>query len=155
EFANAERFPQASEIVVDAFDRGIARLPLGPNHHVLIATRGHKLDDEALLAAARSNAGWIGLLGSRRKAVLLFRRLYEAGVPEDRIRRMRAPVGLDLGGRRPEDIALSILAEITAEIHGASARDLSMMSDRVRAKIKGGIARDRAATGEATSAGEA
>lgn len=140
EFANTNRFPKAAEVVVDAFDRGIARLPLGPNHYVLVATRGHKLDDEALLAAARSKAGWIGLLGSRRKAVLIFRRLFEAGVTEERIRAIRAPVGLDLGGRRPEDIALSIIAEIASEVHGRRGDPLSMMTDRVLAKIGGTVA---------------
>ena len=135
-FANAERFPEADTLVVDDFDRGLASLGMGPNHYVVVATRGHKLDDAALLAAARSDAGYIGLLGSKRKAVLLFRELYLAGIPEARLSEIRAPVGLDLGGRQPEDIALSILAEISAVRHGRAGGALNLMDDRVLARIR-------------------
>ncbi len=119
-FANHERFPEAETIVVDDFDRGLRNLNMTPNCYVIIATRGHKLDDLALIEAARSNAGYVGLLGSRRKAVMIFRDLIREGVPEDRIAEIRAPVGLDLGGRTPEEIAVSIMAEILAVKHGRS-----------------------------------
>ena len=92
-FANAERFPEAEEIVVGDFAEGVASLDLTPNSYVLVATRGHKYDDEALLAAARSKAGYVGLLGSKRKAAMIFRRLFEEGVDADRIGEIRAPRG--------------------------------------------------------------
>ena len=118
QFANHERFPEAEEIVIDDFDKGLRSLNMTPNCYVIIATRGHKLDDLALIEAAKSNAGYVGLLGSRRKAVMIFRDLIREGIPEARIAEIRAPIGLDLGGRTPEEIAVSIMAEILAVQHG-------------------------------------
>ena len=117
-FANAERFPEAEQIVIGDFAEGVESLDLTPNSYVLVATRGHKYDDEALLAAARSQAGYLGLLGSKRKAAMIFRHLFEHGVDENRVAEIRAPVGLDIGGRSPEEIAVSVMAEIVAVRHG-------------------------------------
>ena len=135
-FASRERFPEADKLVVDAFDAGLRSLKLGPNHYVIVATRGHKLDDIALLEAARSRAGYVGLLGSKRKAVLIFRDLFEQGIPEERVRQLRAPVGLDLGGRQPEEIAVSILSEMQAARYGRSGAPLTMMDEKVLAKVR-------------------
>ena len=85
----------------------------------MIATRGHKLDGDCVLAAVKTDARYIGLLGSRRKTVLIAEMLREEGVPQDRIDAIRTPVGLDLGGRTPAEIALSVLAEITQERYGS------------------------------------
>ncbi|MCZ6794683.1 MAG: XdhC family protein [Planctomycetota bacterium] len=125
-FAREERFPEADQVVLDYFDAGLRGLNLGPNHFVVVATRGHKHDDAALLEAARSGAGYIGLLGSKRKSVMIFRDLIRQGIAEERIRRIRAPVGLDLGGRQPEEIAASILAEILAVRYERSGGPLSL-----------------------------
>lgn len=125
-FANKERFPEADVLVPESFDQGLRELDPGPNHYVVVATRGHKFDDIALLEAARSGAGYVGLLGSKRKAVLIFRHLLDQGIPEERVRSIRAPIGLDLGGRQPEDIAVSILAEILAVRNGRGGGPLSM-----------------------------
>lgn len=125
-FAAPERFPGADRVVVDAFDSGLRKLRMGPNHFVVVATRGHKHDDLALLEAARSGAGYIGLLGSRRKAVMIFRDLIRRGIPEERIRRIRAPVGLDVGGRQPEEIAVSIVAELLAVKYGRSGAPMTL-----------------------------
>src|SRR5262249_38210530 len=80
---------------------------------VVIATRGHKLDADCMLAVVQTNARYIGLLGSRRKTVLIEKMLREQGIPNDRISVIHSPVGLDLGGRTPAEIALSVMAEIT------------------------------------------
>jgi xanthine dehydrogenase accessory factor len=94
------------------------------NSFLVIATRGHKLDADCVVAAARTRVRYIGLLGSRRKTVLIADRLREEGIPEDRVHAIHAPVGLDLGGRTPAEIALSVLAEITAERYQASGLPL-------------------------------
>ena len=133
-FANAERFPDAEEIVVGDFAEGVASLDLTPNSYVLVATRGHKYDDAALLAAARSKAGYVGLLGSKRKAAMIFRRLFEEGVDAERIGEIRAPVGLDIGGRSPEEIAVSVMAEVLAVRHGKKGGVLK--ADRLLPKAK-------------------
>jgi xanthine dehydrogenase accessory factor len=82
----------------------------GWNSYVDIATRGHKLDADCILAAVQTKARYIGLLGSRRKTVLIEKMLKEQGIADDRIAVIHSPVGLDLGGRTPAEIALSVLA---------------------------------------------
>jgi xanthine dehydrogenase accessory factor len=126
QFANKERFPEADKIVVGDFDKGLRELNMTPNCYVIVATRGHKLDDLALIEAAKSRAGYVGLLGSKRKAILIFRDLVRTGIPEERIKEIRAPVGLDLGGRSPEEIAVSIMAEILSVKHQRDARAMTM-----------------------------
>jgi xanthine dehydrogenase accessory factor len=123
EFASPERFGGATVLTGDV-PATIGSLDYGWNSFLVIATRGHKLDADCVVAAARTNARYIGLLGSRRKTVLIAARLRDEGIPEDRLRAIHAPVGLDLGGRTPAEIALSVLAEITAERYQASGRAL-------------------------------
>lgn len=124
EFADPARFPGATVLSGDV-PKTIASLDYGWNHFLVIATRGHKLDADCVLAAVATPVRYIGLLGSRRKTVLIQSMLREAGVPEDRIAAIRAPVGLDLGGRTPAEIALSVVAEITKERYGGSGQPLS------------------------------
>jgi xanthine dehydrogenase accessory factor len=123
EFADPDRFPGAT-VVGGHVPRTIASLDYGWNHFLVIATRGHKLDADCVMAAVGTPVGYIGLLGSRRKTVLIGQMLREAGVDDTRIQALRSPVGLDLGGRTPAEIALSVLAEITAERYRGSARPL-------------------------------
>jgi xanthine dehydrogenase accessory factor len=123
EFATPERFGGATVLAGDV-PSTIGSLDYGWNTFLVIATRGHKLDADCVLAAARTNVRYIGLLGSRRKTVLIADLLREEGVPEDRVHAIHAPVGLDLGGRTPAEIALSVLAEITANRYQASGTPL-------------------------------
>ena len=127
-YANRERFPEADKIVVDDFDAGLRSLNMTPNYYVVVATRGHKLDDIALTEAASSRAGYVGLLGSRRKALLIYRNMIRQDIPAERIAEIRSPVGLDLGGRTPEEIAMSIMAEVLALRYGREGSP--MMMDR-------------------------
>jgi xanthine dehydrogenase accessory factor len=114
EFAGKERFPGATVIEADVAAT-IASLTYGWHSFLVIATRGHKMDAECVLAALKSDAKYIGLLGSRRKKVMIDEMLREQGIPESRIAQVRSPVGLNLGGRTPAEIALAVLAEITQE----------------------------------------
>jgi xanthine dehydrogenase accessory factor len=123
EFADPARFGGAT-VLSGEMAPTIASLEFGWNSSIVIATRGHKLDAECLLAAARTRARYVGLLGSRRKTVLIADMLREAGIPEARIQAIHAPVGLDLGGRTPAEIALAVLAEITQERYRATGRAL-------------------------------
>jgi len=124
EFADPSRFGGATVRQGDV-PATIASLEYGWNSYLVVATRGHKLDADCVLAAARTTVKYIGLLGSRRKTVLIANMLREEGIPEARIRAIRAPVGLDLGGRTPAEIALSVLGEITQERYQATGRPLS------------------------------
>jgi xanthine dehydrogenase accessory factor len=114
QFADPQRFGGARVLQGDVPET-LGGLDYGWSTFIVIATRGHKLDADCVLAAVRTKARYIGLLGSRRKTILIEELLAEHGVTDDRVRAIHAPVGLDLGGRTPAEIALSVMAEITME----------------------------------------
>ena len=113
-FANATRFPHADEIVSDWPDAALGRLGINSSTAIAVLTHDPKLDDPALTAALRSPAFYVGALGSRRTHEKRRARLLAAGVTEDELSRLHAPIGLPLGGRSPEEIALAIVAQIVA-----------------------------------------
>jgi xanthine dehydrogenase accessory factor len=123
EFATPERFDGANVLTGDVA-KTIESLEYDAQEFLVVATRGHKMDADCVLAAARTTVRYIGLLGSRRKTVLIAELLREHGIPEDRIAAIHAPVGLDLGGRTPAEIALAILAEITQHRYGGTGQAL-------------------------------
>jgi xanthine dehydrogenase accessory factor len=141
EFANRERFPGASEVVNMDMVKALDTMPIGWNSFIIIATRGHKLDSHCLRAAVKTGARYVGLLGSKRKTILIAQMLRGEGIPEDRIRAVHAPVGLDLGGRTPAEIALSVLAELSLERYGGSGRPLRL-SDELFERTLGITKRD-------------
>lgn len=112
EHANRDALPDAHEIVVHGFGTVFDRVPADRSTCILIATRGHNHDLEAVQAALRTDAGYIGLLGSRRKKGLLLNALREAGFPQEDIGRVIIPVGISIGSVTPEEIAVSIMAQI-------------------------------------------
>lgn len=124
EFADPQRFDGATVLAGDV-PSTIESLVYGPQTYLVIATRGHKLDADCVAAAVKTGVRYIGLLGSRRKTVLVEDMLRDMGVSEDRRAVIHAPVGLDLGGRTPAEIALSVLAEITQLRYGGTGRPLS------------------------------
>jgi xanthine dehydrogenase accessory factor len=120
DFANSERFPEAQTVIAGDIEASMISHATNRNSAIIIVTRGHKYDYQALSAAARSNAGYIGLMGSRRKVALIYRQLLRDGVPEARLRDIHAPIGLDIGAVSPEEIALSIMAEVTMDRLGGT-----------------------------------
>src|ERR1700736_937870 len=130
-FANAERFPAAAEIVVDDIPAWIGRANLPPHAYAVIVTRGHTNDLEALRALAPRDLRYLGLIGSRAKVVRIYDALTADGMPADSLRNVHAPIGLDIGAVTPQEIAVSILAELIAVKHGKIAgRDASELSMR-------------------------
>ncbi len=128
-FANAERFPEADAIVVDDFAAAAARMTLGPSSYAIVVTRGHKGDAEALQAVLGRGLRFVGLLGSRPKVVHIFAALEERGVSRQELARVHAPLGLEIGAQTPEEIAVSILAEMIAVRRGvdpAASRSMKM-----------------------------
>ena len=123
EFASPERFDGAVVIHGDV-PSSIASFDYGGQTYLVIATRGHKMDADCVLAAVRTGARYVGLLGSRRKTVLIEEMLREAGIDPARLSAIHAPVGLDLGGRTPAEIALSVMAEITQLRYGGTGQAL-------------------------------
>jgi len=137
EFASKERFPEGVEVVRADMVEALGTLPIGWNSFIVVATRGHKLDAHCLRAAIQTRARYVGLLGSKRKTILIERMLREEGLPEERIRSVHAPVGLDLGGRTPAEIALSVLAELSMERYGGSGRPLRLGDDLYERAVSG------------------
>ena len=117
-FANAERFPAAAEIVVDDVPAWIARTALPAHAYVVIVTRGHTNDLEALRALAPRELRYLGLIGSRAKVARIYEALLEDGMSPDVLERVHAPIGLDIGAVTPQEIAVSILGELIAVKHG-------------------------------------
>lgn len=125
-FVTAERFPEADELVC-AWPEDVARqVSLGPRDSVVVMTHDPKLDEPAIVAATHAACAYVGAIGSRRTQAARRTRLMAAGMTADDLARLRAPIGLDLGGRDPAETALSILAEVVAVRHGRSGGPLRM-----------------------------
>jgi xanthine dehydrogenase accessory factor len=132
QFATPGRFPHAEEVIAawpaDAFARigGIDRAT-----YIAVLTHDPKLDDAALTIALRSDAAYVGAMGSRRAQAQRRERLVAAGIEEELIERIAAPIGLDLGAVTPEETALSIMAEVVAVRNGRSGGRLSQAEGRI------------------------
>jgi xanthine dehydrogenase accessory factor len=118
QFATAERFPAAHRVVAAPFAEQFARLDIDANTCVVIVTRGHENDELCMEMALRTPAKHIALVGSRTKAALFRAHLREKGFTDGELARVRCPAGLDIGAETPEEIALSIAAELVAVRRG-------------------------------------
>jgi len=128
-FANRERFPDAAEVVTEDIPSWIARSQLPPHAYVVIVTRGHTNDLEALRALAGRDLRYLGLIGSRAKVARIYEALQQDGIAGEQLKRVHAPIGLDIGAVTPQEIAVSILAELIAVKHGKfSGRDAANLS---------------------------
>lgn len=112
EFANAERFPGAASIITERPDKAVAGAGVDEATYVVIVTRGHALDRESLEAALKTPAAYIGMIGSAKKVKEVYRILAEKKIYPAKDPRVHAPVGLDLGGKAPGEIAIAVLGEI-------------------------------------------
>lgn len=114
EFADARAFPDRVTVAASELDDALAQFPIGPLDAVIIATRGHRHDAVILERVAASPASYVGLLGSKRKKAVVTKGLAAAGVPRVALARVRVPVGLAIGAVTPEEIAVSVVAELVA-----------------------------------------
>jgi xanthine dehydrogenase accessory factor len=115
EFASRDRFPLAGELIAaPSFDRILDDLPIGEDSYVVIVTRGHGGDQAILRQALRRRPGYVGMIGSRRKRGLIFEQLAREGFTPDDLSRVHCPIGLPVGAETPEEIAVSIAAELIA-----------------------------------------
>src|SRR5947208_4010674 len=117
-FANRDRFPHAVEVVVEDIPAWIAQANLPPHAYAVIVTRGHTNDLEALRALAPRELRYLGLIGSRAKVARIYDALVEDRMSAAALARVHAPIGLDIGAVTPQEIAVSILAELIAVKHG-------------------------------------
>jgi xanthine dehydrogenase accessory factor len=141
EYANRERFPDAREIHADDFDRVLSRLAPTAASYIAIATRGHRDDMRVLRWAAATPAHYIGMVGSKRKVLGICRELEKEGAGSEVLGRVHTPIGLDIGATTPEEIAVSIMAELIAIRRHAEAA-----LPRMRRLREAGVAEARPAT---------
>jgi xanthine dehydrogenase accessory factor len=135
EFATRERFPEAEEVRRADFADPFRDVPVGPGSHLVLVTRGHRYDFEALrrLLLGDTLPAYVGMVGSRRRVRAALEQLVREGIPRERLLRVHAPIGLDIGAETPEEIALAILAEIVRVRRGgtgASLRDRERVMER-------------------------
>ena len=125
-FANRERFPDADSVLVGDMAETLKQLPIDSSTYIILITRGHKYDEPCLREILHSRARYIGMIGSKRRVKACFERFREEEkIAEELIQRVHAPIGLDINTETPEEIALSILAEIIKVRRGGKAQSLS------------------------------
>ena len=115
QFANRDRFPETEEVIAEEFEFSLPKLRVNRSSYLVIVTRGHAYDQEVLEWAVKTEARYLGMIGSRRKIQMVYASLKEKGVPAEKLERVHAPIGLDIGALTPEEIAVSIVAEMIQE----------------------------------------
>ncbi len=113
-FANRDRFPDASQVYADDWEKVFAQLDPNESSYLVIATRGHKDDMRVLRWAVGTRTRYVGLIGSKRKVLSIYKALGEEGIAREKLERVHAPIGLEIGALSPEEIAVSIVAELIA-----------------------------------------
>ncbi len=113
-YANTERFPDAREVIAEDFEQAITKITPNENSYLLIVTRGHRDDMRVLQWAVQTDAKYIGMIGSKRKVITIYKELEKQGLSSTLFERVMAPVGLEIGAVTPEEIAVSIVAELIA-----------------------------------------
>lgn len=125
-YANRERFPDVDEVLVGDMAETLRGIEITPQTYVVLITRGHQFDEPCLREVIHSPAKYIGMIGSRRRIKACFIRFRdEEGIPEELLKRVYAPIGLDIKAESPEEIALSIIAEMVKVRRGGSAQSLA------------------------------
>lgn len=132
-FANSERFPGA-RVAVEAIPEWLHRAELPATSYVVVVTRGHQHDLDAMRALAARDLKYLGLIGSRAKVARIYDALLEEGMPPECLQRVHAPIGLEIGAVTPAEIAVSILAELIAVSRGVDTSAMSMKSVRIKAE---------------------
>jgi xanthine dehydrogenase accessory factor len=135
-FCNRERFPDADLVVVDAIAAGASRLTIGRNTYAVVVTRGHGGDTDALAAVLGRGLRFVGLLGSRPKLVHVVTALEERGLPSEQLAEVRCPLGVEIGAVTPEEIAVSVLAEMIAVRRGVASSDVRPMRMELPGRLK-------------------
>jgi|SRR5580765_3675167 len=140
-YASRERFPEAQEVIAEDFDKVTSRLQPSESSYIVIVTRGHRDDMRVLRWAVQTPARYIGMIGSKRKTITIFKELQKEGLAPELFDRVHAPVGLDIGAITPEEIAVAITAELIAKRRNVE-RELPHMSWFQRRESKPSTAED-------------
>ena len=136
-FANPERFPTADEIIVRPFAAAVDALKLDRHSYLISVTRGHAFDEATLRAALKQPCGFIGMIGSRRRAKATLARFEAEGIDPKLLDEVHAPIGLDIGAETPEEIAIAIMAEIIRERRTGKRDELTLGTKSGRLRPSG------------------
>jgi xanthine dehydrogenase accessory factor len=117
-FANRDRFPEADEVIVAEFEKAFEQLTIDQSSYIVIVTRGHIYDGLILGNAIKTDAHYIGMIGSKKKIQTLYQVLLKKGIPKEALDKVHAPIGLDIHSETPEEIAVSIVAQLIMERRG-------------------------------------
>jgi len=120
-FANRDRFPEADEIIVSDFEKSFEQITIDNSNYIVIVTRGHLYDGLILEMAVKTDARYIGMIGSKKKIQTLYQILLKKGIPKEALDKVHAPIGLDIHSETPEEIAVSIVAQLIMERRGKMA----------------------------------
>jgi xanthine dehydrogenase accessory factor len=132
-FANAGRFPMADRVICGDMVDELRRLQIDAATYIVLVSRGHKQDELALREVVSSGAAYVGMIGSQRRVSTVLTHLAREGYPREGLERVYTPLGLDIGAETPEEIAVSVIAEIIAVRRGGTGRKLSELR---RARIR-------------------
>ena len=140
-FANRERFPEADEVIAAEYEEAFTRLEINENSYLIIVTRGHRDDMRILRWAVTTRARYVAMIGSKRKVISVIKELEKEGIPREAFERIHAPMGLEIGAVTPEEIAVSVAAEMIAIRRNAASswRELSkslFVNERLKALLK-------------------
>jgi len=113
-YANRERFPEAKDVIAEDFDLALKRVDATESAYIAIVTRGHRDDMRVLRWAVQTPARYVGMIGSRRKVLTIYKELEAEWIPAELFERVKSPIGLEIGAVTPEEIAVAIVAEMIA-----------------------------------------
>jgi len=128
EYANGQRFPEADEVIVKDFGCVLDEVRIDADSYVVIVTRGHKCDQMVLEQVVKTNALYIGMIGSRRKTLMILERLSQKGISADLLNKVYSPIGISIGAVTPEEIALSVVCELVKIRRMGHAADVGHMT---------------------------
>ena len=132
-FANRERFPMADQVICGDFVQELRRFPIDANTYIVLVSRGHKQDEISLREVVRSNAAYVGMIGSLRRVGAVLTHLAREGYPRETLEGVHTPIGLDIGAETPEEIAVAVVAELVLVRRGGTGTKLSELR---RARIR-------------------
>lgn len=125
DYASPERFPFADRVICGDFAEELERFPINANTFIVLVSRGHTVDELSLRQVAERGAAYVGMIGSKRRTRTVLEHLAEEGIDEEALAKVFTPIGLDIGAETPEEIALSVLAEIVLVRRGGGALPMS------------------------------
>ena len=133
EYADPERIPEADRVICADFEETLRDFAINQNTYIVMVTRGHKQDELSLRQVVTRPAAYVGMIGSRRRTAAVLQHLESEGVPREALDRVHTPIGLDIGAETPEEIAISIIAEIIMLRRGGNGRPMYYRRGQVAA----------------------